>query len=232
MNMTIYLSIIFTSIAWILLLVMAFLFYDYYKRLYNKQIFMFEKVGDAYIPEILNARLINHEELGQVYYVPKLKRRGVSPYVYYSGPQDENPTPVGYRRAIVMCGYSGSYVPGKLFFYEKREYDNIDAVDGKLKINKIITEEPIIKPLKSTTRMFNINLAKVNDKMHNNDSWWEKNKYIVAGLGIVFACVVVGIIIVIFSYQSGGDLVNQFTELLSGFQGTLGNVINPTGVAP
>ena len=110
------------------------------------------------------AQLKKHPKLGDIYYIPALKKQDRH-YIQYFGSEFEYPTNKSNISYVPVTYFGKQYSPEFYSAHEKQENEVLElletqAIDGKLikewqKIKKEI-DTFIIKPTKSSMRQFNL----------------------------------------------------------------------------
>lgn len=155
--------------------------------------------------EILKARIIKHPKLGDCYEVPDLRREGRQ-FIQYFGSKYEYPTNKNKIKFVPLTYYQNATAPEKYTFTEDIEVEVI-VKNGK-KYERVLKKvnQPIVTPLKSSMRQFNLAADKAIDEEYNVPvGWFERNKTLIMALGMLFITVMLCIMMIVFTYQASVD---------------------------
>lgn len=163
--------------------------------------------GKPYV-ETFRARKMKHLQLGDIYWIPALKKedRHIAPYF---GSKYEYSTNKANRFYVPLTFYNGTYSPEEYNPLEKVEMDVIEKNTETGKYERIKKEVVrfIIRPVKASIRQFNLEMdTSIKEEYGLNPGFWSKYGAMIIGLGIVMLCSIVGIMIIIFTYQWGVDI--------------------------
>lgn len=215
----------------ICLAIMCFLFMHLNRQKFNKMIRI--KNWTAGKPKVENfyAQLKKHKKLGDVYYVPALKKEDRQ-YIQYFGSEFEYPTNKSNISYVPVTYYGKQYTPEEYSPMEEQEREVIRLVDVKDEKTGKITKQFkkiketvqmfIIKPTKSSMRQFNLNNdTLIKEEYQLGPTWWDKYGMMVLGMGMLLICMTVSILMIVFAYQYGIDVVGTKPEWIADLVGAI-----------
>jgi uncharacterized membrane protein len=152
--------------------------------------------------EWFKGRFIKHPILGDCYEVPKL-RREQRQFIPFFGSNREYPTTKSRMMYVPVTFYKNVYAPEDYTWKEEVQLETIEKIGKKYeKVIKMVIS-PIITPLKSSMRQFNLAADKViDDEFSIPIGWFERNKVAIMSFAMMFITAVVCIIMIIFAYQA------------------------------
>lgn len=209
MDVNLILGIVLGGIAafffFLLMTVVIWLFWIMHQAKYNRLIRIKNITAGKPVAEFYKGRFIKHPKLGDCYEVPKLRREGRQ-FIQFFGSTYEYPTNKSRVKFVPVTFYNNVYAPEK---YEWSQEIEIEAIEKNgRKYEKVIKKvyQPIVTPLKSSMRQFNLAADKAIEEEYNVPvGWFERNKAVILSLGMIFLTVVLCIMLIVFTYQSAAD---------------------------
>lgn len=229
------------SAFFIIAIVAVWLFNMMHNAKYNRIIKITNKTGGKDVVEWWKGCLMKHKVLGDVYYVPALKKEDRH-YIPFTGKSDEYPTNKPRQQFVPLTFLDGTYAPEKHQHTEEVEIDVIEKRYGDLseeeylkiplsereknktlykvsfhRIKKKVTSY-IIKPTKYSMRQFNLMMdTSIKDDFFLNPGFWDKYGGLVVAFGLVLMASVVSIVMIVFAYQWGVDISQNIPEWMQTF---------------
>lgn len=235
-----------TTLFFILAIVIVWLMMMIHNQQFNRQIRITNKTAGKDLAELYRAKLINHKTLGEVYYIPALKKEKRH-YVPYYGKQYEYPTNKNKLSYVPLSYYNGTYAPEgyahteeekqeviRLFingvnekeFHLLPENDKRRDKPHKLEYRKVeeTIEKNIIKPTKYSMRHFNLEMdTAIKDDFFLMPGFWDRYGGYILSFGLAMSGAIVAIIMIVFAYQWGVDVSQNAPEWMRGFMEQVAN---------
>jgi hypothetical protein len=166
------------------------------------------------------AKKQKHPELGDVYFVPKLKR-DKRQYIPYFGSDKKYPTNRNKKMYVPVTYYNGIYVPES---YDPSSEQEIEVIESHTEIDakgkEITTFKKtkkklsifISKTIPQSNRMFYLKSdVEIEREFAKNDGWWSKYGTTVISIAMLLITAVVCAVMIIFSYETTGKILSNAT---------------------
>lgn len=163
--------------------------------------------GKPYV-EYVRAKVMKHDKLGYVYFMPQLKRENRQ-YCRYFGSEYEYTTNKSKKFYVPITYMNGVYAPEEYNAYETNEREVIEfneKTNHFEKINKQV-KSYIVQPLKQSMRQFNLDSdITIKEEYGKSSGFWEKYGVYVVSISMIGMVSVVCILLLIFAFQYAQDL--------------------------
>lgn len=219
-----------TTLAVVLVIVLIIVLMISNRKKFNKMIRIKNWTAGKPKVETYFAQLRKHPKLGDVYYIPALKKQDRH-YIQYFGSEFEYPTNKGDISYVPVTYFGKQYSPEFYSAHEKRENEVLELVDTVSKDGKPIKQWQkikkeidtfIIKPTKSSMRQFNLATdILIKDEYQIGSTWWDKYGMMVISLGMLTITMVVCVMMIIMTVQWGQDITGSTPDWVSGLMGAL-----------
>jgi hypothetical protein len=175
--------------------------------------------GTPYV-EWFRGKKMRHKELGEVYYIKKLTKEKRQ-FIPYFGTDKEFPTNKSRQMYVPITYWNGVYVPEKYDPHNEQEIEVIEEVKNLDKDGKEITifkrvkkKLPIFisKTIPQSNRQFYLKSdVEIEREFAQDQGWWAKYGHTIALAGMYMVSGIVCVIMIIFAYETVGDILAQST---------------------
>jgi len=191
-----------------------FMFYAFNSASLTRKLFVTHITGGKPSIEIVKAKVIDHQNLGKVYLVPKWKNEGKSPFIQYFGGEYEYP--ISAKKFLVpITANNGDFAPMSFEFKEKVKLNKIiETISEKgaktYDLKQFEVEQFILKTTRWSTRQFAIQQAvELPKEFESAKNFWEQVRSIAVSGIILIVVAFVGVFILIMASEAGKNILSS-----------------------
>lgn len=198
----------------------VFLFYIINQQTFNRLVRITNWTAGTPYVEWYRGKKMRHKELGEVYYIPKLKREKRQ-YIPYFGTDKEYPTNKSRQMYVPVTFWNGTYVPEKYDPYTEQEMEVIepviekDAKGNEITIFKKIKKKMTVfisKTIPQSNRMFYLKSdVEIEKEFAKDAGFWEKYGATIASVSMSLITGIVCVVMVVFAFETVSEILSQST---------------------